>query len=239
MEILLSPKDEAVIDAVRLAFALNSFPLLPATLQRLAGRELSAERVRDLVVWAWDEQVQLALVDDIITEAELDMLSQSAVALGVVDQVRGRPSYGRLVEGLARQRAELAPPKRRHRRSRRPAAVIAASNTTSTPASDDVRGEYPVAAVGESHYQPALLSAAADRSTPARCDAALVPEPTNQYDANAVRVDVRGECVGYLNRSHARIYRDRYGERSISCKGLLCGGDAKRPSIGIWLAVEL
>jgi hypothetical protein len=33
--------------------------------------------------------------------------------------------------------------------------------------------------------------------------AQLVPEPTNRYDPNAVRVDIDGACVGYLSRADA------------------------------------
>jgi hypothetical protein len=35
------------------------------------------------------------------------------------------------------------------------------------------------------------------------CFAALVPEPGNPYDSNAIRVEIEGRLVGYLSRADA------------------------------------
>jgi hypothetical protein len=228
-EITLNEAESRVIDTVRLAFSLNSVHLLSAALRELAGVDITSDRVRELSIFAWDEQVQLALEDDLITEVELDSLAQGALSMDILSEVRQRPSYGRLHEALARQRAGLAP--RTRRRPRKKTAVA------QVDPSGGERNE--VAAVGESHYQTALRAARGDRPSPARCDVALVPEDDNEFDAKAVRVDVAGECVGYLSRSHAVLYRRRHASRSVSCRGLLCGGDESRPLIGIWLDVEL
>jgi HIRAN domain-containing protein len=60
--------------------------------------------------------------------------------------------------------------------------------------------------VGESSYQPAIRKACGwspGTDTHFDCFAELVPEPTNPYDPNAVRVDIDGACVGYLSRADA------------------------------------
>lgn len=60
--------------------------------------------------------------------------------------------------------------------------------------------------VGESNYQPAIREACGWKpgtDTHFECFAELVPEPTNRYDPNAVRVDIDGACVGYLSREDA------------------------------------
>jgi Zn-finger nucleic acid-binding protein len=63
-----------------------------------------------------------------------------------------------------------------------------------------------VQVVGESHYQSALEKIAGGRSEHGAdkyCIARLVREPTNRYDANAVRVEVSGQTVGYVSRDDA------------------------------------
>lgn len=88
-------------------------------------------------------------------------------------------------------------------------------------------GGYSVQVVGESHYQEALERACGGRSEQgASCEvtAFLVPEPTNQWDPNAVGVYLDegegGELVkvGHLSRDTAitykpigeRLWRDNY-----------------------------
>ena len=66
-----------------------------------------------------------------------------------------------------------------------------------------------VEVVGESHYQPALQTITGRRGWTdilCECSATLVPEPTNPYDANAVRVEIQGQTVGYLSRGDAAGY---------------------------------
>lgn len=76
-----------------------------------------------------------------------------------------------------------------------------------------------VSVVGESHYQSAILAVVAGRTVPIAGQwdktleawAALVPEPDNSYDSNAVRVDLASPdgwfTVGYLSRELARDYQ--------------------------------
>src|SRR4051794_34514014 len=61
-----------------------------------------------------------------------------------------------------------------------------------------LEGNDHVDAVGESHYQPALLRCCGARrgeEVSFGCRARLVPEPNNPYDSNAVAVQVDGEHV--------------------------------------------
>jgi HIRAN domain len=63
-----------------------------------------------------------------------------------------------------------------------------------------------VAAVGESNYQEALSHiCGSSRWEDVRfdCIAALVREPSNPYDSNAISVQVDGQLVGYLSREDA------------------------------------
>lgn len=69
-----------------------------------------------------------------------------------------------------------------------------------------LRGDERVAAVGESHYQPALLRASGTSPGEAiqfACRASLVPEPNNPYDPNAIAVHIDEDIVGYLARADA------------------------------------
>jgi len=61
---------------------------------------------------------------------------------------------------------------------------------------------------GESHYQDALHAIAGDGDGEVRFEAtaALVPEPSNPHDPNAVRVEIDGRLVGYLPRAAAVAY---------------------------------
>lgn len=106
-----------------------------------------------------------------------------------------------------------------------------------------------LAVVGESHYQAALHLAAGgavverfDQGVRVTC--ALVPELTNPYDNNAVRVDCLtphgAVTVGYLDRQNARSYQypllTKLPPESIGiCRGMIMGGGPK--SYGIWLSL--
>ncbi len=106
-------------------------------------------------------------------------------------------------------------------------------------------GDGRVSVVGESHYQPVLKAAARGR-TVAEGDldnaipvtAVLVPEPNNQYDRNAVRVDVEGHTAGYLSRETAVQYQPVLLQLQAKgqlgwCPGRIMGGG--RRSYGIYL----
>ena len=64
--------------------------------------------------------------------------------------------------------------------------------------------------VGESNYQDALEAASAGRPTDGvgyECVATLRAEPTNPDDPNAIRVELDGRLIGYLNRGAAHSFR--------------------------------
>lgn len=226
--------ERAIADAARIAFACGTLASLPTEAVRIAAPAGVAEsRIGELLFYVWCEQVAEALADGVLTDDEASTLQQALYALELQELAVNTPAFARFEAALSDPAMRPKPKKRRARRKKAAAVVIEVS------ADGDDQGGFDVAAVGESHYQPALRAALAGRESRAHCDAALVPEDSNEFDSQAVRVDVHGECVGYLNRSHARVYRQRYGARSVSCKGVLCGGDEGRPSIGIWLDVLL
>lgn len=88
-----------------------------------------------------------------------------------------------------------------------------------------------VAAVGESHYQPALRAACHDQKwedVAYDCVAALVPEPDNKYDPNAVMVQVNGDPVAYLSKEDAAAYAPMLAQvastgRFLACKARIAG----------------
>lgn len=108
-----------------------------------------------------------------------------------------------------------------------------------------LEGGYIVAAVGESNYQDALCSVCGSTKWEAlrhECLAALVPEPSNRYDADAVMVQVEGELVGYLSRGDAMDYGPavrRFAERGkvIACKAMIAGRGpgSETKNLGIFL----
>lgn len=109
-------------------------------------------------------------------------------------------------------------------------------------------GEEDIYVVGESHYQDALrdLVKREKRLNP-NCDphrieimAALVPEPTNKYDRNAIQVQIDGRRVGYLSREDAIAYRPTVRklidkEKFAACEGIIVGGREKGHSYGVVL----
>jgi hypothetical protein len=89
-----------------------------------------------------------------------------------------------------------------------------------------------VEVVGEASYQAEL-----DRICGGRCEdghnrevmAALVPEPSNPYDENAVAIQVDGMRVGYLSRADALAYRPVVAQLSKrntvgACQAVIRGG---------------
>lgn len=86
--------------------------------------------------------------------------------------------------------------------------------------------------VGESYYQDALTKVTGGRRSHGvdmNCVAMLIPEPTNEYDRDAVAVTINGLKVGHLSREEARFYRPLV-DQTIKAVGLatvearICGG---------------
>ena len=106
--------------------------------------------------------------------------------------------------------ARAAPPASGPRTSLR--APVATTSTTPPPSSQPeastssrlvrLSADGRMSVVGESHYQPALQHITGGRdchgdfTKAVAVSAVLVPEPTNPYDRNAVRVDIDRMTVG-------------------------------------------
>jgi hypothetical protein len=85
--------------------------------------------------------------------------------------------------------------------------------------------------VGESNYQPALEAITGREDwveVRHECTAVLVLEPSNPYDPNAVRVEIKGRLVGYLSRADAVSYgpylRELAKDRRLPCCQALISG---------------
>jgi HIRAN domain len=97
--------------------------------------------------------------------------------------------------------------------------------------------------VGESRYVDALASLAGPPCATGYCipvEVVLIREPRNQYDANAIRAEVRGRQVGYLARHLAAQIApalDRARVRQFVVCGVVRGGwdDAQNFGVHIWL----
>ena len=85
--------------------------------------------------------------------------------------------------------------------------------------------------VGESQYQNTIAEIAGPKTEDAAefyVKAELIAEPSNQYDKNAVRVDIKGMTVGYIARHEApEIQREllrisRSGK--ARCEAVVVGG---------------
>jgi hypothetical protein len=93
-------------------------------------------------------------------------------------------------------------------------------------------GGFAVEVVGVSRRQQALAAIVERHGRSGRTvttDAVLVLEDTNPHDANAVRVEIDGEMVGYLSRDNARRYRADLAavgqpQASVRCKARIVGG---------------
>jgi hypothetical protein len=105
-------------------------------------------------------------------------------------------------------------------------------------------GTFSVGVVGESYRQHALKALAGDRRQRGEqvfFSAVLVPEPTNQFDSNAVRVHIQGGAhVGYLSREDAIDYRAGMAvliarHAAGLCPAKLIGGGSGKPTIGVVL----
>jgi hypothetical protein len=109
---------------------------------------------------------------------------------------------------------------------------------------------FPLACVGESHYQAALEAICGPRSEEGEdleVPALISLEDTNPYDPEAVRIDVGDRIVGYLSRPDARAYRRALQaaglSEALSCRARIKGGwdrgEDDRGYFGIYLDVAL
>ncbi len=98
-------------------------------------------------------------------------------------------------------------------------------------------GDFDLEVVGESHYQDALWRAVgsiSDDQENVRSEftAALVPEPDNPHDRNAIAIHIEGRQVGHLSRSDARRYRAVF--QKLQDQGMV-GACQARVRGGFWI----
>jgi HIRAN domain-containing protein len=87
-------------------------------------------------------------------------------------------------------------------------------------------GDSLVRVVGTSHYQEALLELApreADEEVRVEKIAALVPEPDNPHDPDAIAVTIDGRLVGYLSRDENRRWKDVVSGYPIGAEAMIAG----------------
>lgn len=104
--------------------------------------------------------------------------------------------------------------------------------------------------VGEFYYQSAfkkLVENHGDRGAYFECLATLIPENTNAFDNQAVRIDIKGMTVGYFNRNDARRFRIRLNTKKLtgqitSCNAVIEGGrllnDGQHTNYSVSLAIN-
>jgi hypothetical protein len=128
---------------------------------------------------------------------------------------------------------------------------------TATVLNGSKDGGFNLEVVGESHYQDALWRAVGSipddqEDVHTNLQAALVPEPDNEHDSNAIAVHIEGRRVGYLSRGDARRYRTAFQKladegRVGACDAWIRGGfwvegrrlvfltKRSRANLGVWL----
>ncbi len=108
-------------------------------------------------------------------------------------------------------------------------------------------GDIRVDVVGESHYQSAIRAACdwkRGTDTLFHCVAELVPEPTNPYDPNAIKVTINGACVGYLPRQDAAKLGPAIREAiklqgSGACRAVIAGhANSATDNLGVFLHLD-
>jgi hypothetical protein len=109
-------------------------------------------------------------------------------------------------------------------------------------------GDELINVVGESHYQPAIRAACGagiNEEVLFECFAELVPEPSNPYDSNAVKVLIDGRQVGHLSRSDAvelgpAIVAAREAAGGSLCRAVIAGHkDSETTNLGVFLHLDI
>jgi hypothetical protein len=94
------------------------------------------------------------------------------------------------------------------------------------------QGFFSAKVVGESHYRGNLsriCGGYTENGVENFQTASLVHEDDNQYDKNAIRVEISGKIVGYLSRSDAMNYREHmhlngHTGLTATCRAKITGG---------------
>jgi hypothetical protein len=66
----------------------------------------------------------------------------------------------------------------------------------------------------------------------------LVPEPTNEHDANAVMIKVEGQRIGYINRLQASTFHRWLAEREVHAVLERLNGQPERPRAFVFVRVR-
>lgn len=108
-----------------------------------------------------------------------------------------------------------------------------------------IEGDDLVRVVGVSHYQDALRELAGIESGAEvrhACEAALVAEPDNPHDPNAVAVHIEGRPVGYLAREEAvrwqpivQVVADHGSAAAVDAMIAGRGSESGTPNLGVFL----
>jgi hypothetical protein len=135
---------------------------------------------------------------------------------------------------------------KRRRAAKKEAQPVAAADEKPVGTTIELQGAggFRLAIVGESYRQTALKTLAGDRRERGEeviFTAALVPEPSNQYDPNAIKVCIHGgQQIGYFAKGDAAEYvpvsRALLARHAVGlCRARLIGGTLGKPSIGVQL----
>lgn len=100
------------------------------------------------------------------------------------------------------------------------------------PVRIDGSGRFSQRLVGTAKYQHALETLAGGHTkegVEAECLAQVVPERARWFGPRVVRVEIRGQIVGYLSRGdaerfHKRMVHAGLAGRTVICKALIIGG---------------
>lgn len=98
--------------------------------------------------------------------------------------------------------------------------------------------DFPIQIVGESNYQSTLIDLCGPPKPDGyrtRLTAMLCREPGNPHDPNAIRVDIQGRTVGYIDRSQAAQWAPRMdalpsGASQATVPAIVMGGWYKSAS---------
>ena len=119
-------------------------------------------------------------------------------------------------------------------------AKNAVNKTSANPALSNTSYSYNI--VGEQSYQNNLKKIAGPKEEESKffeCNAKVSSEPLNQYDKNAVKVEINGLLVGYLSRSEAAKLAGKVVNKTVPA--VIDGGwkdEESTGSYGVKLAIN-
>src|SRR6185295_6379150 len=131
-----------------------------------------------------------------------------------------------------------------------PQRIVPPAQPTPTPARSVDLGDgvgFELGIVGEASYDVEIRRIAGPpqtEGTSVEFTVTLLPEPTNQFDPNAVAVlSDRSKPIGYLSREHAVEYGSVFtllsaNSQVAQCRAKMFGGTKAKPNIGVWLDIE-